>query len=259
MAAQKSSSPLEQKQASEAQEYDKLMDEIEGQRPEDLNILDRLKPLQGCKVVDLGCGPGNYTYRLAEKVGPKGKVIGVDPDVERIKIASEKWVRENLSFVVGDGENYPDDQYDLIFSHYAIHWIKDKRATFEKAYKSLRPGGQFAFVATHGICSIGEEMSALMGPEGHQAINSIWHYISAEKYREIAISVGFQVDLIEEDFDNYTFPSVDILLSSWYGITDAKFDPSKADQSGLEKFKQKYAGEKPELKQPVIRIIFSKN
>ena len=165
----------EREQQGEAQEYDNLMEEIEDQRPEDLNILNRLKPLQGSKVVDIGCGTGNYTCRTAERVGPNGRVIGVDPDGERIKIASEKWVRENLTFMIGDGENYPEDQYDLIFSHYAIHWVKDKQTTFENAYKNLKPGGQFAFVAGHGVSTIGNEMSALMGPTKHQAINSLWH------------------------------------------------------------------------------------
>ena len=75
------------------------------------------------------------------------------------------------------------------------------------------------------------------------------------------INIGFKVNLIEEDFDNYIFPSVSVLLTSWYGITDSQFDSSKADQSQLEAFinKQKYAGQKSVLKQPVIRTIFSKN
>ena len=55
----------------------------------------------------------------------------MDPAGERIKIASEKWVKEILTFMIGDGENYPGDQYDLFFSHYATHCVKDKQTTFE--------------------------------------------------------------------------------------------------------------------------------
>ena len=193
--------------------------------------------------------------RLAERVGPTGRMIGVDPDKERIKTAREKWVRDNLTFMEGDGESFPEGQYNLVFSNYAIHWIENKQPTFERVHKNLQPGGQFAFVAAHEYNPIGEEMSALMGPEGHQAIKNQWHPISVEKYKELASNVGFIVTLIEEDCDDYTFANVDALLSSWHGITDGKFDASKANQAELEKFKQKYAGKPIEFRQPVIRII----
>ena len=62
------------------------------------------------------------------------------------------------------------------------------------------------------------------------------------------------MELIEEDFDTNVFPSVNDFIAGWYGITATKFDPSKAIQPELEKFKLKYAGKKPELKQPVIRV-----
>ena len=137
-------------QQSEAQEFDKLKDIEQAQMADDLNILNRVQSLEGSKVLDLGCGTGNYTYRLAERVGPTGRVVGVDPDKERIKIAREKWVRDNLTFMEGCGESFPEGQYDLIFSNYAIHYIENKQPTFERVYKNLRPGGQFAFV-TDGV------------------------------------------------------------------------------------------------------------
>lgn len=89
---------------------------------------------------------GNYTDRLAQRVGPNGHVIGVDPDKERIKIAREKWVRKNLTFVEDDGESFPEDQYDLIFSYYVVHRIENKLATFKRIYDNLRPGGEFALL-----------------------------------------------------------------------------------------------------------------
>ena len=243
--------------AREAQEYENFIDTVQNQLPEDLNILNG-QLLEGSKVLDLGCGTGNYTYMLAERVGSTGRVIGVDPDRERIKIAREKWVRDNLTFMDGDGESFPEAQYDLIFSYYAIHWIKNKQLVFEKAYNNLRHRGQFAFVGCYGISTIGEEMSTLMGPEGHQAINSLWHLVPVEKYKELATNVGFTVTLIEEDFDKYTFPNVDVLLSSWHGITTSKFDASKADQVGLQNFKRKYFEKQPVLESPVIRAILTK-
>ena len=246
-------------QQSEAQEFDKLKDIEQAQMADDLNILNRVQSLEGSKVLDLGCGTGNYTYRLAERVGPTGRVVGVDPDKERIKIAREKWVRDNLTFMEGCGESFPEGQYDLIFSNYAIHYIENKQPTFERVYKNLRPGGQFAFVTGRGLSPIGEEISALMGPEGHKRINSLWYVVPAEKYKELAATAGFTVNLMEEDFDKYTFPSIEVLLSSWHGITDGRFDVSKVDPTELDKLKQKYARNKMEHKVPVVRVILTKS
>ena len=49
-----------------------------------------------------------------------------------------------------------------------------------------------------------------------------------------------------------------VLLSSWHGITDGKFDASKANQAELEKFKQKYAGKPIEFRQPALQAILAK-
>lgn len=50
-------------------------------------LLDLAKPQNGETVLDLGCGTGQLTSELAYSVGPTGKVIAIDPDVERLKVA----------------------------------------------------------------------------------------------------------------------------------------------------------------------------
>ena len=59
-------------------------------------------------ILDLGCGTGELSAKLAELVGPEGMVIGVDPDKERIQLAKESYSQiENLSFVEGSAVNFP--------------------------------------------------------------------------------------------------------------------------------------------------------
>ena len=48
---------------------------------------------------------------LSEVVGPEGKIVAVDPDPERIKLAKEKNGRANVEFVVGSDQTFPEDQY----------------------------------------------------------------------------------------------------------------------------------------------------
>ena len=59
-------------------------------------------------MLDLGCGTRNLSRVLAERVGPEGKVTGVDPDRERIQIAQEQYGNDsNLNFLVGSDEDFP--------------------------------------------------------------------------------------------------------------------------------------------------------
>ena len=105
-------------------------------------------PQAGDAILDLGCGTGELSAYLAELVGPKGKVIGVDPDKERIKLAQDSYSEiQNLSFVEGSASNFPgigSASYDIIFSNYVIHWIPDKRQIFRNMYESLKAGGKIA-------------------------------------------------------------------------------------------------------------------
>ena len=55
-------------------------------------MIDMLTLEKGITVLDLGCGTGYLTKVLLDKVGPEGKVVAVDPDGERLKIAREKYV-----------------------------------------------------------------------------------------------------------------------------------------------------------------------
>ena len=132
-------------------------------------MIDMLKVDKGATVLDLGCGTGYLTKVLSERVGPEGKVVAVDPDGERLKIARERYSACNIEYIQADDQTFPPGQYDLIFSNIVIHWIGDKEAVLKQAYKNLRPGGCFAFTAANGYLPIPDIGTALfnqlVGPE----------------------------------------------------------------------------------------------
>ena len=105
-------------------------------------------PQAGDAILDLGCGTGELSAYLAELVGPEGKVVGVDPDKERILLAQQSYSAvKNLSFVEGNASNFPgigSESYDIIFSNYVIHWISDKQQLFKNMFKGLNPEGKIA-------------------------------------------------------------------------------------------------------------------
>jgi trans-aconitate 2-methyltransferase len=104
----------------------------------------RTVPLSGSElVVDLGCGSGRLTRRLAERV-PRGLVVAVDRSWNMLREARRDWDRPppRVFFVQGDAARLPlAGCADLIFSTATFHWVLDQDALFRSLFVALRPGG----------------------------------------------------------------------------------------------------------------------
>lgn len=96
------------------------------------------------RVLDLGCGDGVLTALLAELV-PNGGVIGMDASLGMIETAQKHQVN-NLRFLQADIRELPfANEFDVIFSNAALHWIKDHRPLLNQGYNALRRGGMIRF------------------------------------------------------------------------------------------------------------------
>jgi len=98
-------------------------------------------------VLDLGSGGGIDCFLAAKKVGPEGKVIGLDMTPDMIKLArrnAKKVGATNVEFRYGEMEDIPlpDESVDAIISNCVINLSPDKDAVFSEAYRVLRPGGR---------------------------------------------------------------------------------------------------------------------
>jgi SAM-dependent methyltransferase len=102
---------------------------------------------EGEAVLDLGSGAGFDCFLAANKVGAKGRVIGVDmtPEmVEKAKENAQKGNYKNVEFRLGEIENLPvaDSSVDVVISNCVINLSLDKRKVFLEAFRVLRPGGR---------------------------------------------------------------------------------------------------------------------
>jgi len=122
-----------------------------------MDALEMLNPKPGELILDIGCGTGNLTVKIAEKVTSShkrgdqndrecGKVIGIDKDKTMIEGAQKrKEIRglDNLHFMQIDAIQIDyHNEFDAVFSNIVIHWVKDLNKLFEKLYISLKKKGR---------------------------------------------------------------------------------------------------------------------
>ena len=101
----------------------------------------------GDVVLDLGSGAGVDVFLAANKVGPGGRVIGVDMTEEMVEKArgiARDYGYHNVEFRLGEIEQLPleDDSVDAIISNCVINLSTDKSKVFREAYRALKPGGR---------------------------------------------------------------------------------------------------------------------
>lgn len=102
---------------------------------------------EGETVLDLGCGGGLDAFLAAQRVGPKGKVIGLDMTPEMVAKArtnARTGNCTNVTFEVGEIEKlpFPNHSVDVVISNCVINHSPDKLAVFREAYRVLKRGGR---------------------------------------------------------------------------------------------------------------------
>ncbi len=115
--------------------------------------------LEGARILDLGSGSGRDVYALAQLVGPKGEVVGVDMTPEQIAVARAHvdwhtrkfgFKKSNVRFLDGyieklDQLDLKPGSFDIIISNCVINLSTDKLAVLKGAYDLLKPGGEMYF------------------------------------------------------------------------------------------------------------------
>ncbi len=115
--------------------------------------------LDGCTVLDLGCGTGRDVYIASRLVGESGQVIGVDMTTEQLDVARKHtdaqmkrfgFNRSNVRFLDGYIEDLAtagveDNSVDVVISNCVINLSPDKRRVFSEIFRVLRPGGELYF------------------------------------------------------------------------------------------------------------------
>jgi SAM-dependent methyltransferase len=115
-------------------------------------VISRAVPQPGERTIDIGCGTGATSLRLAEKVGPSGSLLGVDISADMLGLAKKRATAagfEHARFELADAQVHPFEHgnADLLASRFGVMFFDDPIAAFANMLSALRPGGRLVFAS----------------------------------------------------------------------------------------------------------------
>jgi trans-aconitate methyltransferase len=158
-------------------------------------VTDLLAAQPGESILDLGCGDGALTERIAKASG--AIMTGVDSSAAMLAAARER----GLTVVEASGDTLPfTNQFDAVFSNAALHWMANAEAVLACVHRALKPGGRF--VAEMGglgnIAAIRVALQATLAPHGIDAeAAAASFYPSPAHYKRLLAGAGFTVRSID--------------------------------------------------------------
>lgn len=116
-------------------------------------LIEHAKPQPGERVIDVGCGCGDTSVAFAQRVGPSGRVLGVDISAQMLARAREV-APANLpvEFVLADATTYPfpEGAADLLVSRFGVMFFAEPARSFANLRKGMRSGGRLSFICWRG-------------------------------------------------------------------------------------------------------------
>src|SRR6185312_11174303 len=157
-------------------------------------VLEWLNPQPGERILDLGCGDGQLTARLA---AAGALVRGFDASAQMAAAARAR----GLEVDEGSAESlpYPGNSFDAVFSNAALHWMRDQDAVLAETHRVLKPAGRFVaeMGALGNIAAIRVAVAAVLDRHGYDGRSGDTNYYpSAEEYTRRLENRGFNVKQI---------------------------------------------------------------
>lgn len=134
-----------------AGEIERLHVQSKAMAPDALAMLDRFGPMSGWTCLDIGCGPGGITDLLSARVGPKGKVIGLDMNPAFLEHARQH-AAANTEFRQGDayGSDLSAAHFDLVHMRFVASTAGEPERLLNEAQRLAKRGGIVALQEPDG-------------------------------------------------------------------------------------------------------------
>lgn len=174
------------------------------------------------RILDVGCGDGKITAEIATRV-PRGSVLGVDSSQNMIAFASSHFGpsrQANLRFEVADVRCFPyRNEFDLVVSFNALHWVPAQDAALRSIHAALKPGGKaiLRFVAAGERKSIEDVIEdvrqSAKWSDYFQGFHKPYGHFTPEEYQALAEKNGFRAIALQMQAEAWDFKTCDTFMA----------------------------------------------
>ncbi|GCC11046.1 trans-aconitate 2-methyltransferase [archaeon] len=179
-------------------------------------LIDTLPIRNNENILDIGCGTGNLTLKMAGIVN-NGYVTGIDSSplmIKKAKEMAESILVKNIRFLVMDaGDINFNRQFDMVFSNSAIHWIKESEKLLKSIKAALKQRGhiglQFPLLnSSHPLISIASKViESLKLEDYYNSWDFPWFVPALEEYEALLSNLGFKDINIQQIENTFKFRS----------------------------------------------------
>jgi SAM-dependent methyltransferase len=158
-------------------------------------VLEWLDAQAGEYILDLGCGDGQLTQRIA-RTG--ASVVGIDASPEMAAAARDRGIVADVANA--EALPYMRKEFDAVFSNAVLHWVRDQDAMMSQVRRVLKPGGRFvAEMGGHGnVAALRVAFTAVLAGHGFgDCEEGVNYYPTPEAYTRRLERHGFSVERIE--------------------------------------------------------------
>ena len=184
-----------------ADRYDAVMVPVIFQ-PWARELIRRVTPRGGERVLDLACGTGAVAREVARCDPPPGSLTGVDYSAGMLRVAQDRASEAGIAaeWIEADAATLPfaDDSFDLAYCQQALQFFPDRPAALRELRRVLAPGARIAFCVSRAISenpllqAQATALEACVGAEARSAVRAICGLSDAEETRSLFENAGFE-------------------------------------------------------------------
>jgi len=174
----------------------------------------------GDSVLDVACGTGVLACAALDRVGPRGTVVGLDPNADMLSVARRNSMRVEWREGRAESLPFPDGSFDAVVSQFGLMFFDDRPAALREMMRVLRPGGRMAVAVcdavdhSPGYAALANLLQQLFGKRTADAFRAPFVLGDPERLLSICGAAGIVDAKVARHNGSVRFASIKALIST---------------------------------------------